>query len=195
MQFQLMCHGHTQTGKMTWARYHNSRYPRGCCHPLVRRSILASLLLCLGKSLWCLCLSGVSHRWHRILNPHPLQMQGGSDQTLNFPFPRLELFEIHTGAKLAKLESYPETLVTSTCCQQQMVQAVQTTLVVCWSCLSSSDQEGLIAASSQDGHQQSGMPVEPSGMSKPHWSSWLIVARCWRWILRFNYSLRTRMSF
>ena len=44
--------------------------------------------------------------------------------------PRLELLELHTGAKHAKLESYPETLVTSTCCQQQMVQAVQTTLVV-----------------------------------------------------------------
>ena len=31
MQFQMMCYGHTQTGKMT--RYHNSGYPERCCHP------------------------------------------------------------------------------------------------------------------------------------------------------------------
>ena len=30
MQFHMMCHGHTQTGKIRWARYHKSRSPGRC---------------------------------------------------------------------------------------------------------------------------------------------------------------------
>ena len=76
-----MCHGHTQAGKMSWAHYHNSKYPGRCCQPtcITKHPYKSSVML--GKSIRCLCLSGVSQRWHRLLNPHLLQMQGGSDQT------------------------------------------------------------------------------------------------------------------
>ena len=85
MQFQMMCHGHTQTGKKTLARCHISRYLGTCYQPTCTISFSAGFLWWIWKCIWCLCLSAFSQRWHRPLNPQYLWVQGCSKQTLSSP--------------------------------------------------------------------------------------------------------------
>ena len=66
MQLQMMCHGHTQTGKTIWAHSHNSRYPERRGQHTTRTSLQA---FCdASETAMVLCLSGLSQRRHRLFN-------------------------------------------------------------------------------------------------------------------------------
>ena len=84
----MMCHGHTQTGKMTWDHTHNSRYS-GRCYQLTctmkrpcKSSVMPLKCHMVLVSIWC--QSKITS------SPQPSfpQLQDGASQTLNSPSSR-----------------------------------------------------------------------------------------------------------